>query len=227
MTASIAALSPVAIKKSIEIVDNGTYKVTFPGAPQSTVQVHQPTDTELLLYAGSTEHGIWPSILEKACGEIARRSLLTRWRYALARRDLKPLFPARIIQENAPYAGLELFGEVIACSHSSMSSDSFERTIRNHVRAGNQPAVLGRLRHHKGPCREEITPHHAYAVTGYQTTSKSLKLYNPWGVAVPELRLQGIRTVGQGFSLPIEEAYHSFSDLILVEIPSWALIDEK
>lgn len=70
--ASLAELDPSAIEKLIKENSNGTFTVTFPG--KKPVTVAAPTTSELILYAGLTEHGIWPAVLEKAFGRFCKEN---------------------------------------------------------------------------------------------------------------------------------------------------------
>src|SRR5262249_28812147 len=47
---------------------NGTYTVTFPGAPDEPVTVSAPADAETALFAQGNKLGTWPAILERAYG---------------------------------------------------------------------------------------------------------------------------------------------------------------
>src|SRR4029453_6235089 len=58
-----------SIKDMIHVNDDGTYTVTFPGAPDQPVTVAAPTDAELARYAGGSDCGTWAAVLEKAYGK--------------------------------------------------------------------------------------------------------------------------------------------------------------
>jgi hypothetical protein len=52
---------------------NGTYTVTFPGAPDEPITVTAPTDAETALYAQGNKMGMWPAILERAYGTYCQQ----------------------------------------------------------------------------------------------------------------------------------------------------------
>ncbi|MCG3084569.1 hypothetical protein, partial [Anoxybacillus sp. LAT27] len=54
------------------IKDNadGSFTVTFPGAPDEPVTVTAPTEAELGLFNAGGSYGTWASVLEKAYGKF-------------------------------------------------------------------------------------------------------------------------------------------------------------
>lgn len=76
--AAVAEMTPDTIKNMIVDNKNGTYTVTFPGAKDEPQTVCAPTETELGLYNGSTEYGIWGSVIEKAYGQWCKESFTRR-----------------------------------------------------------------------------------------------------------------------------------------------------
>ncbi len=68
--ASLAELKPEDISKMLKQNKDGTFTVTFPD--KKPIIVKPPTACELMLYAGVTEHGIWPAVLDKAFGKYCK-----------------------------------------------------------------------------------------------------------------------------------------------------------
>lgn len=68
--ASLAELQPEQLANMMKQNRDGTFTVTFPG--KEPIVVKPPTPCELMLYAGVTEHGIWPAVLDKAFGKYCR-----------------------------------------------------------------------------------------------------------------------------------------------------------
>ncbi|MBX9670262.1 MAG: hypothetical protein K2X93_21860 [Candidatus Obscuribacterales bacterium] len=69
---SLATHDPEQLLSMIKTTDKGDFEVRFPGAKGKVVTVARPTDAELFLYAGATEHGIWVSVLERAYGTLLK-----------------------------------------------------------------------------------------------------------------------------------------------------------
>lgn len=76
--ASVAATDPESIKKMIKDNGDGTYTVTFPGAPDEPITVSAPTSQEMGLYNRGSKEGTWASVLEKAYGQYVNASIWRR-----------------------------------------------------------------------------------------------------------------------------------------------------
>ncbi|MBS2007898.1 MAG: hypothetical protein JST01_12710 [Cyanobacteria bacterium SZAS TMP-1] len=72
VVAGLAKSNPAAIRDMIKDNHNGTYTVTFPGAPNEHITIKKPTEAELGTYNLGGKDGIWASVLEKAYGEYRR-----------------------------------------------------------------------------------------------------------------------------------------------------------
>ncbi|MBS1990739.1 MAG: hypothetical protein JSS83_09500 [Cyanobacteria bacterium SZAS LIN-3] len=73
VVAGLAKSNPAAIRDMIKDNHNGTYTVTFPGAPNEPITIKKPTEAELGTYNFGGKDGIWASVLEKAYGEYRRK----------------------------------------------------------------------------------------------------------------------------------------------------------
>ncbi len=73
--AAVAEMTPETIKRMVVDNRDGTYTVTFPGDKDEPQTVTAPTETELGLYNGSTENGMWGSVIEKAYGQWCQKSI--------------------------------------------------------------------------------------------------------------------------------------------------------
>src|SRR5262249_2412454 len=82
-----------AIKDMIHANADGTYTVTFPGAPDQPITVAAPTDSELAYYAGGSDCGTWASVLEKAYGKYL---------------DANNIVPQDGVPSGSPMPGFEL-----------------------------------------------------------------------------------------------------------------------
>ncbi len=75
--AAVAQMTPEIIKKMIVDNKDGTYTVTFPGNKDEPITISAPTETERGMYNGSSEYGIWGSVIEKST-ELTRQKDITR-----------------------------------------------------------------------------------------------------------------------------------------------------
>lgn len=80
--ASVAKSEPQLIRDMIKDNGNGTYTVTFPGAPDQPITVTAPTQSEMGLYNAGSKHGTWAIVLEKAFGVYNKNNpdLIDRFR---------------------------------------------------------------------------------------------------------------------------------------------------
>lgn len=69
--AAVAQSDPQSIVQMIKDNQDGTFTVNFPGK-QHPITVDAPTDTELGLFNGGSNSGIWASVLEKAYGKYVK-----------------------------------------------------------------------------------------------------------------------------------------------------------
>lgn len=76
--ASLAAVDPDLIQKMIKDNGDGTYTVTFPGAPDEPITVQAPTEAEMGLYNQGGMNGSWACVLEKAYGEYSQKHFWRR-----------------------------------------------------------------------------------------------------------------------------------------------------
>ncbi len=76
--ASLAAVDRNQIQEMIKKNGDGTYTVTFPGAPEEPITVTAPTEAEMGLYNQGGEKGSWACVLEKAYGAFCKADPLRR-----------------------------------------------------------------------------------------------------------------------------------------------------
>jgi hypothetical protein len=76
--ASMAATRPDAIHNMIKSNSDGSFTVTFPGAPHEPTTVLPPTEAELAYYGGTSQKGLWPWVLRKAYGKYCNQSFSRR-----------------------------------------------------------------------------------------------------------------------------------------------------
>lgn len=76
--ASLASINPQMIKNMIKENKDGSFTVTFPGAPKEPITVQRPTQAEVAFYGGESKCGAWPWVLRKAYGKYCNQHFWRR-----------------------------------------------------------------------------------------------------------------------------------------------------
>ena len=82
--ASLAQSNPSIIKDSIKDNGNGTYTVTFKGAPDEPITVNAPTQAERGLFNHASPNGTWAGVMEKAYGSYCQQAFYRRTPFNLS-----------------------------------------------------------------------------------------------------------------------------------------------
>lgn len=168
-TLSLASKNPQAIRDMIRDNEDGTYTVTFPGAPDRPITISKPTPAETAIYGASTEHGTWPAVLEKAFGEYRHRfEYKTSFTY-LNRADGRIAEP-ELPQDYAGGTGASFSMGIEAMTGKAvvevnLQGSSCQDTIRR-IASGHEPATL-------------VNGRHEYGVIGYDKATDSLLIKDP------------------------------------------------
>ncbi|MBS1957812.1 MAG: hypothetical protein JST89_26745, partial [Cyanobacteria bacterium SZAS-4] len=85
--ASLAATDPETIQRMIKDNGDGTYTVTFPGAPDEPITIKAPTEAEMGLYNQGGKNGAWANVLEKAYGAYCQKHFWRRGPFNLGGGD--------------------------------------------------------------------------------------------------------------------------------------------
>lgn len=213
-----------AIRDMVQDNNDGTYTVTFPGAPDEPIRITRPTDAQLALYAKGSEHGIWAAVIEKAYGEYASRSVL--------RRNIFSLSSNEIPQENIGSGSLKSDGlriltpggvDSYSFNFGNESNDELDKALTDATRDG-RPITLGRngspwetLGLSNGD--DGVPRRHEYAVIGYDPETKTLLVRNPWGHTEPR-DSQGRPKDGVDdgvYRMTIDEVRKTFSSIQVAE----------
>ena len=203
---SLAKNNPQAVASMIH--DNGdrTYTVTFPGDPDNPVTVAAPTDAELARYAGGTQLGTWPAILEKAYG--AKRGDNTVLQDgADVDASLKPM---RLL--NTGGVDTDFIAMTDSDELNSKMTQAFQDKVPVTARAakGWSGLGLGDTRTDDGVPRGQD-----YAVVGYDAKSQTVTLYNPRGFGEP-MNSDGTAKDGKNdgtFTMTLAEFQRNFSEV--------------
>jgi hypothetical protein len=186
--ASVAHSNPERIQNMIRDNRNGTFTVTFPGAPQYPVTVSAPSEAEMGLYNGGSKFGTWAGVMERAYGQ---------WRIESAQRagatQERPITPA----EGADGGGsgnwaMQLLTGVETTSYntSQLSAEQIVNHLDNAFNRSERPrsAVAASL---PGRSDVQLTPdgfarYHIYSIIGFERTGDNggvVIIRNPWGGA--------------------------------------------
>lgn len=186
--ASVAQLRPELIERSIFAHEDKSFTVVFPNAFNEPITVPYVTDAELALYAGACPLGLWPAVLEKACGIYCSRTFHRRLRRDRQDEWIPKFWKSEIPSENASgKGGLDLFGKTEKIIIYGSKVEVIREMIVDAVNA-RDPIVCAR---HLVPAflkdatkrnaNTKIFPNHAYALLSYDEDADTVKIYNPWG----------------------------------------------
>jgi hypothetical protein len=195
--ASLASINPQSIRNMIRTNGDGTYTVTFPGAPNEPIRVTAPTDAEYALYGASSNEGEWASIMRKAYGEFCNRGF---WRRSPA--NLSGGFTAVEGTDGGSdfHAGLSILtgDKVVSDTNVFTSYQTIHERLQDSIANGKpitatgpQPGgSLGRMSIDMGLINGKTdngtVRFHEYSVVAYQPDRTDLKtglitVRNPWG----------------------------------------------
>lgn len=182
LLATIAAIvhrNPQAIRIMIRPMKNGGFEVNFGNGQQ--VRVPALTDSELLLGAKmGSKHGIWLAVLEKACGLLRERKIARKTGAAI---DPKTVVPSvELTTGGAPKTPIGLFtghhGERLGGFGNTTKISQVHDLLTSVTEKNRLACALSRDESDLPP---GITRRHAYAIFGYDSPSKHVKLFNPHG----------------------------------------------
>ncbi len=199
--AGVIQNDPAAVARMIKDNHNGTYTVTFPGAPDKPITVTPPTDAELALGASSGQDGTWLTVLEKA--------------YAY-HRNRESGQPNPNPYEQIDSGGLLGTGLQIVTGHSSdqdILALTSKAATREKLKASlAQKGAITASTFGAGSSDKNIMSSHVYAVLGYDPATDRVTIRNPWGangeprgIAHPDSQQDGV------FSLTMDEFYQLFN----------------
>jgi hypothetical protein len=205
MAASVAALQPKIIQQAIKPLGDDKFEVIFPAAQNEPFVITNPCDAELSLFCGGSPYGIWPAILEKACGAYCMKSPIRRLAWVRPW-NWRPLSGAKDQAPNASFGGWHLFGPVVRDFIQKQPIENFDQLLRQQMKL-KKAASLASVASQK--IHKDIRPNHAYALISYEWETGVLRVYNPWGRIGRDPR--GADS-SQGFvDLTLQHAYETFT----------------
>ncbi len=162
-----AQADPDGLKKMIKDNGNGTFTVTFPGA--KSVTINAPTDTELLIHAGTGDNGMWVTILEKAYGKMKNDDAIFS--------ETEPMDEVE--------GGTEA-GGMNPLTKKGVDTDDLWATSESTTRSKIQKALASGKMVTAGISKDLISTSeaqdaHVYTVIAYDPKTDRVTLRNPWG----------------------------------------------
>lgn len=211
--ADLANLNPGVIDKMIKTNPDGTYTVTFPGAPDEPITVNAPTASELSTYAKDIGYGTWVAVAEKAYGVYCSRHF---WR-----RTIDMPFASNVPQENTDgsyfHAGIRILTGGGVSTDWTMTT-SYSSMMNKLTNAFNDNKLVT-VDTGSSPNSEGLPTLHEYSVLAFQANETEPKLSvvtirNPWGDTEPIDSSRGARDgVNDGvFKMTLEQmatVFHS------------------
>ncbi len=181
--AAVAQMSPETIKQMIVDNKNGTYTVTFPGAKNEPITVTAPTEAERGLYNGSSEYGVWASVLEKAYGAYCRKDFTRRtplnWTGGLTTvegADGGGIFLGKLMRL---LTGEDTDSDLQWVTRKSVTKSK----LMEHVGGQDKVPVVAWQKPFRNYGLATVT-NHVYSVIDYDPEGEdggTVTLYNPWG----------------------------------------------
>ncbi len=183
--ASLAKERPQDIENMIKDNYDGTYTVTFPGAPNEPIVVKAPTEAELGVYNAASEYGIWANVIEKAFGQY-------RQTHGLG--SLIDWIPGK--QERTPTDGAGGGGmaieamNLLSAKGSDMSfcllnsEDEIAAEIKEALRDSRMVTCGTPGTSDKERLTNGYPADHVYSVVGYREDAQGrrfITVRNPWG----------------------------------------------
>lgn len=179
--ASLANAHPEKVKNMIQVNDDGTYTVKFPGASRP-VTVEKPTKDEIEQVGGATKYGIWPLVIQKAYGKYCGGG-----KHDLDGSDGGSAFSAGVkilSDKGVDYGGI---GYMLPL----MSWNSMAQTLKDAVSPANAtdavPVTVSTARSpFSSNTADGFVRGHVYSVLEYKHNDSDVKqslvtVRNPWG----------------------------------------------
>jgi len=213
--ANFAVQKPEVIHDMIVENADGSYTITFPMRRDQPVNVERPTMAEFMLYAGASEFGIWPAVLEKACGLVIHSER--------SRRPMGKLFKKRVPTENVDSTGrlLILKEDRIESIYARRDRQDELRQLIENANRKKLNVVVATLFKDRRVDDFRIPPRHAYALIGADPGCERIKVYNPHGFnqnVLADLWSSSIHLANDDGVLEMDLSYfaHTF-DLMWIE----------
>lgn len=215
--ASLAAVAPDKVKDMIEDNRDGSYTVTFPGAPNEPIKVTKPTESEAMLYAQRSSSGYWVQVAEKAYGQyrVAHNTVNPR------ARDIGSAIPSEGGDGGAPLdEALKLLSErpIKMVGFKGASDDLFRMSIERSLKTGS-PVTLSVIKSADEFKQQQgklggLSNEHAYSVIGYDAKNQLVKIRNPQGSGELRRELLSKDCKDDGvFELPVSKLREYFYEM--------------
>lgn len=183
---SSLAASPHWKQKILDMIKtnrDGTYTVTFPGAPEEPITIKAPTDAEMTLFARDRGYGTWPAVLEKAYGVYCKRDFSRR---GLTPNEMQGFLDSEGADGGSIFnAGLKILtGRDVNRAYTAFNSEESLHKILSTAFEDDNPVVattFGNIFDHTGYTDDGLLRFHEFGVLGYDPQTKTITIRNPWG----------------------------------------------
>lgn len=179
------------IQSITPLAGESKFQVRFPGDKNNPVVVERPTLTELSLYNGSSEYGIWAAVVEKAF-TTRERSLLSRTisgdtpaQEALSARGGDS---SKVIELLTGKSSDRIYLETPIFQLRMNRTEELHNILSEFVSGKHQIATAGVMWKENGQTDMGLTAMHEYSIIGYDRASRTVRLRNP---------IQGMEPVGK------------------------------
>jgi hypothetical protein len=216
-----------SVRKMLRANPDGTTDVKFPGA--RLVRVPPLTDGEIALTSSAADQGIWVNVLEKAFGELRYAKPTTH--HTPDDIDLDVISRGGIIGSTIQLmTGHKPFFIAIRQNDKNKKRQPPTKAEIPHVMARLDSAFSKAFAANRLVCCDiapgikgkDIPPglcgHHAYAILGYDRTSRTVTVWNPHGKdytpkASPPNPQNGYPVKGGVFEVPLNEFVRIFNSV--------------
>lgn len=201
--ASVANARPDIIEKMIHDNNDGTYTVTFAGAPNQPWQVPSPTESKKMLYSSITDAGLWPLVVEEAFGKQLQKEYSDMGLGPL----VNEMLPYQLT--NFPGQSEPVLDKITGQKHETMivptSSDSALSAALEAACEQRIPMTCGTRLVDIRPRPQGLDKLHAYSILSYDSNRHLVTLRNPHGV--DEETYQGT------FQMTLKQFKDTFTDV--------------
>jgi hypothetical protein len=218
--AAVASSNPQLIKNAIVPNADGTYTVTFPGAPNEHITVPAPTDAELGVFNEGTKNGVWPAVMEEAYGQYLQNHSLIDKAEARIFGSTPP--ELALSAGNFPGPPMDLLtGTTSKTMTLGAAGEAAISADLQYAFGGNTPrAVSAYILNPSAPATTSsgFINDHSYSVMGFDPhgpNGGTVSVRNPWGPNSPPVDGQPTGPSDGTVKISLDEFMKNFTGLTM------------